>query len=504
MLHSFVLALAGRLEHDPRQSVTRTDDRTMDWEIQRRLAGVPERWRSAVRFFSRDVWLARLETLPPQKAAAYRAARILDCTVRGLVVNDTLNVRAAALTYYAVLSLVPLLAFVFALLKGFGAYETLVEQTIRPYILSTFSANQPLQHALEKILELVAGTNVTSLGFLGLFLVLYSGTRLLRNIEGAFNWLWHVDVPRGALQQVTDYLAIIVITPLCLLLAAALGTASQLAAAVRAIGNLVSLGGLAEAMIGVLLPAGVVFFGLCFLYLVMPNTKVRWTSAVLGAAIGAVLWWCVLVAHVRFQVGVARFNALYASFGAIPIFLVWLYLSWLMVLVGAQVASTHQQERSIAQNMRAHGSDQALRETVCIAVMIEASRAFVEGGSPPRADALSDTFGVPPPLLREVVTRLCERGLLLKVDVPPDGAFALAQAPERISLKLMLDIMRRSPALQDRPFAELQNLPETAARALEELDAVVAQSSANRSLRELTSAAPAQRFAEMGEQTQAG
>ncbi len=444
--------------------------------------------RRAGTFLSRDVWMVPLDTLPPRRASLYRLARVAYCTGRGLIVNDTLNVRAAALTYYTVLSLVPLLAFVFALLKGFGAYEALVEQTIRPFILTTFSTNAPLQQALDHVLDLVGGTGVTSLGFLGLFLVLYSGTRLLRNIEGALNWLWNVDTARGPLQQVTDYLAIIVITPLCLLLAAAVGTLSQLASAVRAVGDIFYLGQVTEALLGVLLPAAVVFLGLCFLYMVMPNTKVRISSALLGAAVGAVLWWCVLVAHVRFQVGVARFNALYASFGAIPIFLVWLYLSWLVVLVGAQVASTHQQERTIAQKIRAAGTEQMLRETLCVALMIEACRAFNEGASPPRLAALSERFLVPPPLLHEIVGRLRERGLLLEVGSADEPAIALAQAPDRITVKLLLDVMRRPRGLQDHPFAPVQNLPPAVAQVFEDLDAAVALSPANRSLRELANA----------------
>jgi membrane protein len=447
-----------------------------------------ERARHAWQFLSRDVWLVRLDTLPPRRATAYRGARVFYCTMRGLVVDDTLNVRAAALTYYTVLSLVPLLAFAFALLKGFGAYERLVDQTIRPYLLETFSANQPLRHAFEQVLELVSGTGVTSLGFLGLVLVLYSGTRLLRNIEGALNTLWQVESARGPLAQVTDYLAIIVITPLCLLLAAAVGTVSQLANAVRAVGDVFSMGELAVGLLGVLLPATVVFLGLCFLYMVMPNTKVRAPSALLGAVVGAVLWWCVLVAHVRFQVGVARFNALYASFGAIPIFLVWVYVSWLTVLVGAQVAATHQHERMFAQRIRAEGSEQVLRETVCLAVMIEVSRAFMDGRAPPRLTVLADRLSVPLPLLQEVVARLRERGLVLQTGAPDEPAIALGQAPERVTVKRLLDSMRRPVSDQDRPVGGIENLVPALSQTLQELDHELARSRANRNLRELVGA----------------
>jgi membrane protein len=443
--------------------------------------------RRVRRFLAHDVWIERLDRLPRRRAAGYRAARVLHRTLHALFFSDSLNVRAAALTYYTVLSLVPLLAFVFALLKGFGAYEALVQETIRPYVRATFSANQPLQHAFDKVLDLVERTGVASLGFLGLVLVLYSGTRLLRNVEGALNALWQVDDARGPLQQATDYLAIIVITPLCMLLAAALGTFSQLASAVRSIGEMVNLGDVAVGLFGVLLPAAVVFLGLYFLYLVMPNTKVRAGSALVGALIGAVLWWAVLIAHVRFQVGVARFNALYSGFGAIPIFLVWLNLSWTVVLVGAQIAATHQREGVLAQQLRAEGSEQVMRETLAVALMLNVTRAFTRGDPPLRLAEFADQLGVPPPLVREVVARLRDRGVLLQIGSADDPALALGRAPERITTKAVLDIMRRPPAAGDAPIARLDNVPEAAAHVLEALDRELERSQANLNLKQLVS-----------------
>jgi membrane protein len=104
--------------------------------------------------------------------------------------------RAAALTYFTVLSLVPLLAFAFALLKGFGAYDVLVRESIRPYVLKLFAGNEPLQQAFEKLLQFVEQTGVASLGVLGLLFLLYAATRLLRNIEGALNEIW-AHAPRA-------------------------------------------------------------------------------------------------------------------------------------------------------------------------------------------------------------------------------------------------------------------------------------------------------------------
>ena len=129
-------------------------------------------------------------------ARRYRALRVLYCAIQGLT-GDELAVRAAALTYYTVLSLVPLLAFAFAVLKGFGAYDALVQETIRPYILTTLSGNPSLRDAFERILGFVSDTGVASLGFVGLILVLYAATQLLRNVEIALNDIWGAAAARG-------------------------------------------------------------------------------------------------------------------------------------------------------------------------------------------------------------------------------------------------------------------------------------------------------------------
>lgn len=457
------------------------------------FTSIRDRARATVRFFTRDVWEARLDELPSAKAARYQGARMVYAAVHGLFLDERHQIRAAALTYFTVLSIVPLLAFVFALLKGFGAYDLLVQESIRPYVLHAVEGNPPLRTAFEQILGFVDKTGVTSLGLVGLLALLYAATRLLRNIEVALNAIWGVRSARGALEQLRDYLALIVITPICLMVAAALTTLGQALSMLRSAGEVLGLSALVDPLIGVLGPLAVLFAGLTVLYMVMPHTHVRPRSAFVGAVVGGIAWFALLIVHVKFQVGVARFNALYSSFGAIPIFLAWLQISWMVILVGAQVAATHQQSQRLGQQRRMPHVAQAAREAACLSVMLRVSRAFANGDKPPALARLSTELDVPEVELEQWLQRLVDAGWLATTRLCGDAgakgddgvAYVLAMAPERIRAKHVLDALRVEPKTPLRRFGEPLRLDPAARQLWIELDGELAQSAANRSFREL-------------------
>lgn len=452
----------------------------MTGAIARARRGVERAWS----FFSHEVWEARLSDLPSRQALGYRAARIVYCTLRGLIFEETLHVRAAALTYFTVLSLVPLLAFAFAVLKGFGAYDVLVEQTIQPYLTSLLEGNDPLQRAFEQMLGFVEQTGVASLGFLGLLFLLYAATRLLRNIEGALNEIWGARSARDLFQQTRDYVAIILVLPLSLLAAGALTTFGQALDLLRAAGQTLGISGLLDRAISIVSPLTVLFLSLLFVYTVLPNATVKLRSAALGALIGSVAWYLALIAHVRFQVGVARFNALYSGFAAFPIFLAWLHISWLIVLVGAQAASTHQHHRSLARRARLADADRAFKESVCLSAVLEVVRAFMHGTPYPTCEALSRRFDAPEEVISELLDRLVDARMLVRANGPEGGAYAMAKAPERIRVKDVLDAMRRSPSFQPER-RQAAGLDRVASQIWLELERAIERSPANCSLQRI-------------------
>ncbi len=200
--------------------------------------GPAERFRT---FFGIRIWEIRLAELPLWKAALYWVARIADTMVRGFL-DTRLSFRAAALTYFTVLSVVPFLAFAFAVLKGFGVYQTFVQSTIRPYVDETFAANQALYDAIDHILRFVDQTDVSKLGTLGVVALAYAAVTLVANVEVALNAIFGAKARRPIVRQVTDYVTLLVTAPLLLLSATTLSAAAQSSSAVTFLRDRLKLG----------------------------------------------------------------------------------------------------------------------------------------------------------------------------------------------------------------------------------------------------------------------
>jgi len=316
-------------------------------------------------FFTEQIWGAPGAGVRRGQAFLYRLSRIAYSSVRGFF-DNRLTVRAAALTYFSVLSIVPFLAFAFAILKGFGAYSSFIEGTVRPYLQQTFTGNEALLESSNRILHFVERTDVSKLGTFGLLFLVYTSLSLISSVEQALNEIWGAKTTRPVLRQVTDYVTLLVTTPLLILVATTFATAAQSSDAVRFLRHSVGLGPVIDFLLRFtsVLVVGVALFAI---YTILPNVHTRPRSALFGAAVAAVLWQGALVLHVQFQMGVAKYNALYSVMSALPIFLVWTYVSWLIVLVGAQVAASHQNEQVTRQRLYAQRADQALKETLAVA-----------------------------------------------------------------------------------------------------------------------------------------
>ena len=156
------------------------------------------------------------------------------------------------------------------------------------------------------------------------------------------------------------------------------------------------------------------------LYIVDAQRAHAGDSAALGGVTAGLLWQGVLILHVKAQVGVANYNAIYAGFGAVPIFLVWLYVSWMVVLLGALLAASHQNEQGLRQAMQARQVDQELREVLAVAIAAEASRRFLDGTKGPTENELADLLDAPAPTVQEVLNALVKAGMIARVVCGPD------------------------------------------------------------------------------------
>jgi membrane protein len=407
------------------------------------------------RFLNRDVWMAELGGLPALRAACYKVLRVLFLAARGFV-EDRCLFRASALAYITVLSLVPMLAFSFSVAKGLGAYDRLMKDTIQPFLDRTIGTGgagaSELRGAVDQLLDFVSATNVGSLGFFGLVFLAYTVIKLLSSIERSFNDIWGVCKARSLVRKVSDYLSMVTVVPILLATATAATTALTSTAFTAFLDRSLGLGPVREFAFK-LVPLASMWVGFGFVYIFMPNTRTRLLSAAIGGVMGGTLWYVAQILHVRFQVGMANYNAIYSGFAAIPIFLLWIYVSWVAVLFGAEFAFAHQNEPAYRQIARSRYHDQSFKRVLGVRAVVRVARAFLAGRRPYGSEELAAELGVPERSLLEVLARMQKQNIVVALEEGFDSGVLPARDLETIRLKDVLDALEERSATVD--FAPL-------------------------------------------------
>ena len=401
--------------------------------------------------------------------------------VRGFFKDGAIH-HASALAFDTVLALVPMLAIFFATLKGIGAYRDFVDDTMRPWIYGTFgqaSGDQVgLREAFLQILEFGDRTELAPLGLLGLVLVLYLVALLLNTVETVLNRIWGVQRPRSLARKVADYAAILFVAPFGLFLVTALA---------RWEASIEWLGPVAHEVIvqGVSILVASSFFA--FLFIVMPHTRTRFRSAALGGVVAGALWYLVLSLYAITQVGVARYNALYSSFAAIPLFLVWVFVSWLVVLFGAEVAAAHHNQTGFRWRVHHHDASPSLRRFLAVRLVTLILRAYVGGERPLTLNALGARAGVPEQLAKDVLDTFVARGYLTDAIVGGRPGYVPARDLSNVRVSEIVEVVMSAP--DDGTFApDLSDEEGQAVQSLlEAMDREAAQYENNRTLGELVS-----------------
>lgn len=365
-------------------------------------------------FFVHDLWAIELTARGGLRAALLDILRVSTVVVRD-VLSGELTLRAAGLVYTTLLSLVPLLAVSFSVLKAFGVHNAL-----EPFLLNLLVPLGPTAAELAgRIVEFVNNMKVGVLGFVGLGLLIYTVIALIQKIEEAFNAIWRVRSPRSILQRFSDYLSVILVGPV--LVVSALGltaslmstTLMQKLTAIGPVGDLV-------AAAGKLVPYVLVCAAFAFLYIFVPNTKVRLGPAAIGAVTGGVLWETVGWGFTSFIVASTRYGAIYSGFAVLILFMIWLYVSWLILLVGAEVAFYRQHPQFLKGVEEGGIPDTRMIEQTALAVMFLIARHYYLDRPPWTVDSLAARLGIFPEQAEKTVDSLKRARLIAETsDDPP-------------------------------------------------------------------------------------
>ena len=286
--------------------------------------------------FQSWLWRDQLDQQPLPRAILLSSLRITQQVADDLH-SGLLNLRAMSLVYTTLLSLVPLLAVSFSVLKGFG-----VHNQVEPLLLNLLAplGEQGVQIS-DKIIEFVDNTQAMALGSLGLGILIFTVISLMQKIEEAFNHTWHLTTKRSFAQRFSNYLSVIVIGPVLVFSALGISASMLSTTLMQQLIHLPGIGWLVDSLKR-LLPYLLVSSAFTLIYLFIPNTRVHFRSALLGGLIAAALWQSCGWLFASFVAGSSSHAAIYSAFAALILFIIWLYLGWLILLIGSAIAFHHQ------------------------------------------------------------------------------------------------------------------------------------------------------------------
>ena len=397
--------------------------------------GVKEGWRRFKNFLLHGIWDADLSALPPGRSLPIRIVRIGQLVVKGFA-EDDLAIHASGLTFVTLMSMVPMLAVIFALLKGFGFGQDRINQ-----MMNWVSSMPPeFQAFVDNMRNIANATNFAAMGWVGLVVVLFTSVLVLGSMEISFNRIWGVRVNRGVLRQLANYISILVLIPL---LIAGVGTAH---ASLR--GGLLLLPSPFNLLAGSVLRLTTVvttWLAFWFIYVHLPNTKVRTLPALISSLLGAVCWLVWQKAYISLQVGVARYNAIYGTFASVPIFLAWLYTSWVIILLGAELAFALQNSATYQIERAAENASSNARLIIGLSVLARAAQALAGQAARFETAAFGKEQRVPVRLLNDIVRLLVRNGFLAETTDKP-GSYVLLRSADAIRVKEVVDIVLQDGA----------------------------------------------------------
>ena len=399
--------------------------------------------------------------------------RLLFYTARGLVEHGTL-VRSAALTFYTLMSLVPILAVVFAVVKGFGLTDGLVENLYGIFPRHPETIDYIVGFA-ENALARTQGGVVAAVGLVMLF---WAVIRVFGSIESAFNNIWEVKVARSIARQWTDYIAVVMIVPVLWILANPAGDYVEQLLGLYDKWYFNTLSHLASMVI--------IWTMFTLLYLIIPNARVRFQSALMAGIVAGTIFLLFQWGYVYVQRWMTSYNAIYGSFAALPLFLIWMQTSWEILLFGGELSFAYQNISRFAEERESLRISYDQRRKVLLAVMILVARNFRDHGGTLSTDTIRERLGLPTRIVNDVLFQLVQAGQLIAVrsgDGERDVAFTPAHDLASTTVYGILEAVERT----GQATLDLGQTPELARmnQEVESLKEEVRHSSNNARLSDL-------------------
>ncbi len=397
---------------------------------------IAETTKRLIVFFRRDLWEIDLGGLNKYKSFVIKTLRLLNVAIREFT-EGQLTLRAMSLVYTTLLSIVPVIAISFSVLKAFGVHNEVAAPVLLRFL-------EPLGDKGEEItwqiIGFVENMKVGVLGSLGLGLLIYTVVSVIQKIESSFNFIWRIKKPRSMARRFSDYISLIIIGPILMFTSIGLTASFMSNTIVQKIVSIEPFGtvfySLAEKT-----PYFLVCAAFIFLYMFVPNTKVKFVSALVGGVLAGILWETAGWAFASFVVSSTKYAAIYSGFAILLMFMIWLYVSWLILLVGAQISFYHQYPYFLTTKNDVLHISHRLREKLTFLIMYNIGYNYCHSKKPWTLDALVEHLKLPVDAVDEMLTILEKNSILIETgDEPP--AYLPSRDLETITLRELLNAAR--------------------------------------------------------------
>ena len=407
-------------------------------------------------FLTYGIWRIKLIDLPKKKQLIIAQLRTILLTIRGFK-EDNCILRASSLTFFSLLSIVPVFAMAFGVAKSFNLQEMLETQLKR-----AFEGMQGHEEVLAKILQFsknelqhTQGGVIAGIGVLFLF---WAIVKLLGNIEWAFNEIWGIKVHRSLTRKIADYLIVVVVTPLFLVIAG--GATAFLAAQPEVLMAKYEF----LRVLGPVFILTMQFLPLCiltplftFLYIFMPNTKISIKSGFIAGLFSGLCFMGIQMLYFEVQVTLfSKYSAIYGSFAAVPLFLIWLEISWMIVLFGAELSFATENVETNEFETESKNANLNFRRKVALCITNIVLEAFDAENPPPTTDDIRRELGIPLLLANSILFELVNVNVLRALSIEGnerENAYLPALPEEKLKVHTVLDRLA-SAGVNNLPFTD--------------------------------------------------
>ena len=419
---------------------------------------MPAMFQQFVNFLDVEIWRLPARKLRGFKGRLIHALRIFILSLREFS-SDKCSLRASALTFYSLLSIVPVFAMAFGLAKGFG-----LDRLLKERLLENMEGQEEVMTRVitfsENLLQDVKGGWIAGIGILFLF---WTVIKVLSNIETSFNDIWGVKKQRSLSRKFTDYLALMMIAPIFFIVAssATVFITSQVRSITEQVA-LVRMFGSAILPALKILPYAVFWGLLTYLYMFLPNTQIQFKSALIGGVVAGTVYQMTQWVYIHFQIGAANAGAIYGSLAALPLFLMWLQISWLIVLYGAELAFAHQNDQTFEFEPDCMQASQSVRKLLALRIAQLCVDRFAHGLAPLSAADIAQELEMPVRLARDLLHQLDQSGILTVTqgESERERLYQPARDLDELTVQFVLEKMegRGTDCIPVAPSPELEAL----------------------------------------------